>query len=148
MSQQGQLSHHTDFWYFSDSHRVLFNHSDGFIRKFRTDLPQHSRLINRQRVCSIWIMRGWFGEERGLKFLNPTWFLRLSEVLRWIRQWAITCDQALFLLAALMPPELWNCAPQRAAAPVCTLPGSLSTNGFSCSARLRALKTDRALLES
>lgn len=107
---------------------VLFNHSDSFIRKFRTDLPRRSRLINRQRVYSIWIVRGWFGEDRELAFLNPAWFLRLSEALRWIRQWAITLDQPRFLLALPMLWEWENCAPE-AGCTRCTVPERLAPSG-------------------
>ena len=145
MSQEGQLRHHVDFWYFFDNHRVLFNHSDGFIRKFRTDFPQCSGLINRQRICSIWIRMCRFGEERELEFLKPAWFLRGSKALR---QRIITSDQVQFLLSALMLPESWNCVPKRVDLPNYTLLQSPSTGGFSCHVWLRAPETDRALRES
>lgn len=95
-----------------DSYAVLFNHSDSFTRKFRTTIPWCSRLINRQRVYSIWIVRGWFGEERELGFLNPVWFLRLSEALQWVKQWTITFDQPHSLLPVLKYPEWLTCGPE------------------------------------
>lgn len=137
MCPEGQLRLYTDFWYVSDSWGFSLIILIVLLENLELTFLSADWSIGRGYIAyESWVL---FGE---LEFLNPAWFLRLSEALWWIGQWTITFDQPHSSCWLFWSIRSDRTVLLRPAAHSCTVPEHLSTSGFSCSAWLRALKMD------